>query len=176
MSKEVENFLVECGVENRKLPPLWPATNGEAEAQNRSLVKMLKISKVEGKQLKDELVSFLIAYRSTPQVSTGQTPYFLMFGREMRTKLPELRANKSVLDEKVRDRDWEQKLRGKIYADQKVKAKSSDVSVGQSVLLKSSDTGKLSTKFESDTYTVGNKQGSEVTVQSKDVVSVIPLL
>ena len=65
-----------------------------------------------------------------------------MFGREMRTKLPELRVDKSVLDEKVRDRDWEQKLKGKMYADQKVKAKPSDVSVGQSVVLKSSDTGK----------------------------------
>ena len=54
MSKEFENFLVEYGIEHRKSPPLWPAANGEIEAQNRSLVKMLKITKVEGKQWKDE--------------------------------------------------------------------------------------------------------------------------
>ena len=42
VSKEFENFLVECGIEHRKSPPLWPAANGEVEAQNRSLVKMFK--------------------------------------------------------------------------------------------------------------------------------------
>ena len=170
VSEEFENFLTECGIEHRKSPPLWPAANGEVEAQNRSLVKMLKIAKVEGKQWKLELVNFLMAYRSTPQVTTGQTPYFLMFGREMRTKLPELRVDKTLRDEGVRDKDWEQKLRGKVYVDQKVRAKPSDVSVGQSVLLKSSDTGKLATKFESEPYKVVNKQGSEVTVQSKEGV------
>ena len=40
-----------------------------------------------------------------------------MFGRELKTKLSELRPNKSTLDEGIRDRDWNQKLSGKVSAD-----------------------------------------------------------
>ena len=41
-----------------------------------------------------------------------------MFGREMRTKLPELRREiVEVPREEVRDHDWSNKLKGKDYAD-----------------------------------------------------------
>ena len=50
-------------------------------------------------------------------VAQGVTPAFLMFGRELKTKLPELCPNKSVLDESTRNRDWNQKLAGKMYGD-----------------------------------------------------------
>ena len=85
--------------------------------QRRTLLKSLKVVEVEGKKWKDELDKFLLAYRTTPQSSTGATPAFLMVGRELKTKLPELRPNKSVLDESTRDRDWNQKLAGKMYGD-----------------------------------------------------------
>ena len=42
-----------------------------------------------------------------------------MFGREFKTKLLELRPNKSVLDESIRNQDWNQKLSGKVYADKR---------------------------------------------------------
>ena len=32
VSIKFENFLVECVIEHRKSPPLWPAANGEGEA------------------------------------------------------------------------------------------------------------------------------------------------
>ena len=60
-----------------------------------------------------------MAYRSTPQVSTGATPASLMFGKEIKTNLPELRPKKSLHDESMRDKDWEQKLKQKAYADGK---------------------------------------------------------
>ena len=48
----------------------------------------------------------------------GATLFYLMFGREMRTKLPELtRETVEVPREKVRDRDKSNKLMGKGYAD-----------------------------------------------------------
>ena len=42
-----------------------------------------------------------------------------MFGREIKSKLPELRADKSVIEESTRDRDWSHKLAQKAYADGK---------------------------------------------------------
>ena len=33
-------------------------------------------------------MKFLLAYRTTPQVSTGVTPAYLVFGRELKTSPP----------------------------------------------------------------------------------------
>ena len=79
------------------------------------MLKSLKIAEAEGKKWK--LNKFLLAYRTTPCSSTGAIQAFLMFGRELKTKLSELRPNKSTLDEGIRDRDWNQKLSGKVSAD-----------------------------------------------------------
>ena len=95
--EKFEEFLSKNGIAHRKSPPLWPQANGEVERQNRTLLKVLKIAQVEGKRWKDELNKFLLAYRTTPHCTTGMTPASLMFGRELKTKLPELRPNKSVL-------------------------------------------------------------------------------
>ena len=38
-----------------------------------------------------------------------------MFRRELKTKLPKLCPNKSVLDENIRDLDWNHKLSRKFY-------------------------------------------------------------
>ncbi|PFX28630.1 Uncharacterized protein K02A2.6 [Stylophora pistillata] len=100
-------------------PPLWPQANGEVERQNRSLLKTLKIEEVEGNKWTDELPKYLMAYRSTPQESTGATPAFLVFGKEIKSKFPELRPEQSVVNEDIRDRDWSNKLTQKAYADDK---------------------------------------------------------
>ena len=86
VSQVFKDFLVK----HRTSPPLWPQANGEVERQNRTLLKALKVAQVEGKRWLDELQKFLPAYRSMPQANTRATQGFLMFGREIRTKLPEL--------------------------------------------------------------------------------------
>lgn len=169
VSKEFEEFLHECGIEHRRSPPLWPQANGEVERQNRTLLKTLKIAVVEGKRWTEELPKFLLAYRSTPQVSTGATPAFLMFGREIKTKLPELRPDKSVINESTRDRDWSHKLTQKAYADGKRGAAPSPIVPGDQVLLKNTkSTGKLAPNFEPEPYTVLAKDGHQVTVKSSE--------
>ena len=135
--------------------PLWPQANGHVERQNRTLLKSLKVAHVEGKNWREELQKFLLAYRTTPQTSTGVTPASLMFGRELKTKLPELRCADNLLDEGVRDRDWNHKLIHKEYADTKRGAAESPVAPGDLVLLKNTKTsGKLEANFESEPYTV----------------------
>ena len=64
---------------------------------------------VGGKEWRGELNKFLLAYSSTPQVSTGVTPAFLVFGRELKTKFPELKRPDNLLNEGVRDNDWNHK-------------------------------------------------------------------
>ena len=60
------------------------------ECQNRTLLKTLKVANSKKLNLKKEINTFLIAYRSTPHQTTGVTPAELMFKRKIRTKLPQL--------------------------------------------------------------------------------------
>jgi hypothetical protein len=53
-------------------------------------------------------------YRATPQSTTAE----FLFGRKLRTKLPEL-GNTNINDFEVWDRDGEHKEKGKMYADEK---------------------------------------------------------
>ena len=172
VSEEFQKFLEENNIEHRRSPPLWPQANGEVERQNRTLLKALKVAEVERKTWRKELQKFLLAYRSTPQATTGATPALLMFGRELRTKLPELRGEKTLLDENTRDLDWKNKLQHKSYADDKRGATSSPIFPGDKVLLKNTKTsGKLAPNFESVPYTVVTEEGSEVMVESDDGVT-----
>ena len=71
-----------------------------------------------------------------------------MFGREMRSKLPELwRETVQVPREEVHDCDWSNKLKGKAYADGRRGATPESIRVGDTVLLKAEKPNKLSTKF-----------------------------
>ena len=170
ISQEFENYLAEHGIEHRLATPLWPQANGEVERQNRTLLKALKIANVEGKDWKSEMYKFLLAYRSTPHTSTGATPSNLMLKRELRTKLPELRVDDDRY-ESVKDKDWENKLQGKLYADNKRNATQSTVMPGSEVFLKNTKAqGKLDPNFEKDSYFVKKKEGNELTVVSKDGV------
>ena len=116
--EEFEKFLSDHGIEHLTSPPLWPQADGHVERQNRILLKSLKVAHVEGNNWREELQKFSSAYRTTPQTSTGVTA-FLMFGRELKTKLPELRCAGNLLDEGVRDQDWNHKLIHKEHADNK---------------------------------------------------------
>ena len=126
----------------------------------------------EGKNWRKELPKFLLAHRSTPQVSTGSTPASLMFGRELKTKFPELRGEGSVLDESSRERDWQHKLEHKEYADSKRVATNSSLAPGDKVLLRNIKTpGKLTPNFESTRNTVLTKEENQVMVESEDGVA-----
>ena len=168
VSEEFESFLQAHGVTHRRTTPLWPQTNGEVERQNRSLLKSLQIANLEGKNWRTELVTWLAAYRSTPQATTGATPFYLMFGREMRTKLPELRRETvEVPREEVRDRDWSNKLKGKAYADTRRGATSKSIRIGDTVLLKAEKSNKFLTNFRPSPFKVVQKTGTEVTVRNE---------
>ena len=172
LSEDLQTFLQESGIEHRTSPRLWPQANGKVEHQNRTLLKALKVAQVEGKSWRKELPKFLLAYRSTPQVSTGSTPASLMFGRELKTKLPELRGERSVLDESSRERDWQHKLEHKEYADSKRGSTNSSLVLSDKVLLRNTKApGKLTPNFESTPYTVLTKEGNEVMVESEDGVA-----
>lgn len=84
--------------------PLWPQANGEVERQNRSLLKRLKIAHAEKREWKEELLDHLLMYRSIPHSTTGVFPAEMLFGRKIKTKMPEIIGDR-ILDEETRERD-----------------------------------------------------------------------
>ena len=128
------------------------------------------VASAEGNKWTEELPKLLLAYRSTPHTSTGVAPDLLMFGRNIRSELPELIPDKSVVDEGMRDRDWSYKLTQKACVDNKRGAVPSPILPGNQVLLKNTKTnGKLAPNFEQEPYTVLAKEGHEATVESSVV-------
>ena len=107
VSKEVEEYLEEIGVEFRYMKPLWLRANGEVERQNQSLLKCVRAAHAEGKARRDELNKFLLAYCSTPHSTTGKSPVELLFKRKITTKIPELvdveEEETNTSDQAVRD-------------------------------------------------------------------------
>lgn len=167
VSDEFSQFLREQGVEQHFTTPLWPQANGEVERQNRTIMKAIRAAQTENKDWKGELNTFLLAYRSTPHQVTGVSPAELLFGRKLRTKLPEIRKEtKAELNEAIRDRESLKKELGKQYTDSHRHAKESNTKVGDEVLLQQRRRDKFSTHFEPDPYKIVEKTGSQVTVQS----------
>ena len=65
-----------------------------------------------------------------------------MFNHEMKTKLPDLRRE-TKLDEEIKDRDWENKMKGKLHADAQRGATPNPLAVGDKVLVKAQKANKL---------------------------------
>lgn len=170
LSNKCEEFRSFCdsnGIQLVNTIPLWSAMNGEVERQNRSLLKRLRIAQELGKDWRDEMRRYLLTYHSTNHTTTGKSPGELMFGRKIRNKLPQVPLTR-VEDGEVRDRDRVMKEKGKVYADNKRKARDSDIDVGDNVLvMRTRKDNKLDTTFAPEEYAVVKKRGSDTTVRSQ---------
>lgn len=167
VAEAFKTFLKDNGIKHRKTTPLWPQANGEIERQNRSLLKRMQIAQVEGKDWKEAVQTYLVAYRNTPHPSTGVCPSELLFGRTLHTKLPGLRQA-AKLDEEVRDRDQEKKIKMKEYSDRTRKAEESNLMAGDKVLLKQPRANKWTIQFESQPYELIDKCGNSVVIKSPE--------
>ncbi|XP_050253830.1 uncharacterized protein LOC126699902 [Quercus robur] len=102
-SRSFREFCSNLGIRNRYSTPAYPQGNGQAEAVNKVIVNDLK-RKLEGAKgnWAEELPSVLWAYRTTPQRSTGKTPFSLTYGAKavIPAKINLCRARVSEFDTK----------------------------------------------------------------------------
>ena len=73
------------GTHKTRTTPYNPKSDGLVERFNRTLVDMVEImlQPYSDQNNWDELLPYAtFAYRTTPQESTGETPFMMMFGRE----------------------------------------------------------------------------------------------
>ena len=86
--EEFKKFMLDNGIEHKRITPLWPQANSEAENFMKPVTKAIRSAKAEGKEWKRDLYRFLLNYRATPHSTTGFSPSELLFNRKIRTKLP----------------------------------------------------------------------------------------
>jgi hypothetical protein len=142
------------GMKHRRITPLWPKANAEAERFMQNIGKVVSTSVTEHKVWKQELFKFLRNYRSAPHPSTCRPPAVLMLNRPVRIKLPSIR-DKSVPE-------WDSQIREK---DCVAKNKMADYSVGKKVLLKLKKVNKYTQRFDLEFYTVISAKGTMITAK-----------
>lgn len=151
LSRLMKSIYEYFGIRKLSTTPYHPEGNGLVERFNRTLTEMISHYTQDQRDW-DEIVPYVIfAYRNAPQESTGESPFFLMYGRD--ATLPfdeilkpqgiryaiaenykeEMAARLSKAFTQARENLQKAAENRKRYYDQK--AKSSDIRVGDLVLI-----------------------------------------
>ena len=168
-SREFEGFLEYLAIDHKKGIPYWPQSDGEVERFNKTLLKIIRIAQLQGKNWKGEVQDFLFHYRSTPHTVTPLSPAELLMGRKLRDRLPQVQppcdqATEAEWQILLRERYARRKLREKEYADSKRHATPSDIAEGDLILQNREN--KLSPTFEPEPYRVLEKNGNAVVIEN----------
>ena len=171
--EEFKKFMLENGINHRRITSLWPQANSEAENFMKPLTKAIRSAHAEGKNWKKDLYLFLLNYRATPHSTTGFAPSELLFNRKIKTKLPQLTVNSQTeMNSKVQKNDKEAKEKMKRHADEKSRVKASDIKVGDTVLIRQRKQNMFSTKFDPSPFYVVRRKGTMITaVRNRKYVS-----
>lgn len=166
------------GMHHRKIMPYWPKANGEAERFMRTIEKAVRTAAIEKGSWKQQLYRFLRQYRATPHSTTGTSPAELLYGRKLRTELPTApeSSKKRVTfadqnaDPKERLRRTDQRMKAymKQLADDRNRAKDSEIQTGDRVLIRQPQSNKFTTPYEPTPYEVVHCKGSMITAQRGD--------
>ena len=163
-SHNFKQYLQEKGIKHRKIRPYWPRANGEAERFVQPLKKIIRTSYIEKKDWKSECHKFLFGYRSTPHSATKVAPADLMFGRKLRTRLPDYEKKITEnIHQKLAQNDQQSKLASKAYADQKRHSRERTLNVGEQVIVKQQKKNTLTPNFNPQPYTVTSTKGDMIT-------------
>ena len=168
-SHDFNRYMSLLGIKFNPSTPLWPQGNSEVERFNQPLGKAIRAACVENKNWKQEIQRFLLNYRSTPHTTTKISPAELLYNRAIKGKLPCITKKPTSKKHREAQRnDTLGKEKMKEYGDKRRHTKSSDICVGDSVLLKQEKKAKFSASFESIPYTVISRNRSRVTAKRKD--------
>lgn len=134
ISTAMSTFFTERNIKHTRVSVYHPASNGAVERFNRVLKGVVQSAIVQNTPWKETVTSFLHTYRATPHAMTGVSPFELMYGRKMRTKLAVMPLPPcSNRDEEVRNRVSKRQSQMKAYCDKKRGARTPAFKVGDKV-------------------------------------------
>ena len=157
--KEWAAYSNKMGFRHRKVTYAWPEANGEVERLMRTLGKVMRTAVASGVNWQTQLQDFLRNYRATPHPATGVSPAELLFGRPLRTRLPDLQQHDAVYKERLKE-----------AADRRRRVAEHQFAIGDRVWL--CKEGKLLKKTEPfywpDPFVVVAVHGSLVTARNRE--------
>lgn len=170
-SDAFKKYAQHMGFTHRKITPLWPQANSQAESFNKPLMKSVRAAHAEGKNWKQEMQKFLRQYRNTPHSATKFTPFRLLFGRDPKTKLPDVKKNYTTKEptvlQQAKHNDRLAKTKAKQYADRRNNAEHKQLKKGDKVLIKHEGRkNKLSTPYNPNPFIIEQTKGSMITAKS----------
>ena len=149
-------YAQEQGFRHRKVTPGWAEANGDVKHFMQIVKKSAGVAKIEGKAFKQEVQRTVGSYRATPHPATRETPNKLMFGREIRRKLPEkVVSQEEKRHDPIRERDEGKKRQMKVYADERRHAQESSIKICD----------PLTPAYDPRPYAVVGVKGSMITVK-----------
>jgi transposase InsO family protein len=90
-SNDIETYFQQMGIEHRTIRPYWPQTNGLVEPFNGTLKHMItKLVNNQPDKWEEVLPHALMCIRNGVNVTTGHTPFYVMYGRRARLPMSQL--------------------------------------------------------------------------------------
>lgn len=144
----------ERGVKIRKSIPLSAQSNGAVERQNKGIKDALAAARLDKNNWRTALEKYVHMHNKVRPLSRlGVTPFELLVGWKWRGTFPCLwdRESSEMVDrEDIREKDAASKLESKQYADNRRGARTSDVIVGDRVLITQPKRHKSDPNFSAD--------------------------
>ena len=154
------------GFHHRKVTPLWPQSNGEAERMMDTLGKLIRISHQEKISWKQKMYQFLRHYRATPHSTTGLSPAEMLFSRKIRTDIPTLKKTVKFHDSVTKAEQKDQRM--KEYMKEMVKSKEPEIKISDKVLVKHRPKNKEEPFFNPEPYRVTKMNGTMITAENSN--------
>jgi hypothetical protein len=102
----MSDFALENGIKLKYYPSYYPQGNGLAKLTNKNLLKIVKRTVSENhKNWHNALLNAIWANRVTPKNVVGNSPFFLIYGREVIIP-PHLLLPSLQLSQKVQEEDY----------------------------------------------------------------------
>nr|XP_029715100.1 uncharacterized protein K02A2.6-like [Aedes albopictus] len=113
-SEEFQDFCSSRGIKHLRTAPYSPCSNGAAEnavkTAKNAMKKLSSDPAFQRKSVSLHLSAYLEMYRATKHATTGESPFKLMFGREMRIRFDKLKVNHEKRQrEKIEEHHLKQK-------------------------------------------------------------------
>ena len=86
-SFKMKTFLSKLNNQHKRITPLWPQANSQAESFMKPLIKTIRAAHIERRDCKKQLYNFLFSYRTTPHCTT-RIPPSLMLNRVTSFTIP----------------------------------------------------------------------------------------
>jgi hypothetical protein len=127
-------------------------------------LKRIRIAYAENRDYKQEVYKYMMSYRGNVHPATGKSPAELLFGRNIRMKIPT--TIHCFDDVEARDCDSQYKGKSQVYTDSKRKAQHSEIQVGDLVLVKNENVGKAQPQFAPQPVRVIDRVGPRVVIET----------